>query len=185
MAESDFPVAATKADIIEQDAKAHVKELKEFYTHLAIFLVVNIVLVVINLLTSPGYFWAIWPIMGWSIGILAHAVQLFGIFGIGGHAWEERKVKELVLQRKQGLSAEEVRTLLKQELTSTKQIGTVDEWERLLQRLENLEAIVTSHDWDEMQEQQEARRSLSKDNPPEADSDDLASKTARLSRRVR
>lgn len=38
-----------------QEAKKRVAELKGFYQHLVSYLVVNAVLVVINLLTSPEY----------------------------------------------------------------------------------------------------------------------------------
>ncbi len=49
-----------------------------FYKHLAVYLAVNALLVVINLLTSPGSYWAIWPLLGWGIAIVIHAVSVFG-----------------------------------------------------------------------------------------------------------
>ena len=35
------------------------------------------VLVIINLISNRGYFWAIWPIIGWGIGIGSHAFCTF------------------------------------------------------------------------------------------------------------
>jgi len=49
----------------------------EFYRHLAVYVAVNLLLVVINLVTSRGYFWAIWPLLGWGIGIAIHALRVF------------------------------------------------------------------------------------------------------------
>ncbi len=49
-----------------------------FYKHLAVYLAVNTLLIVINLLTSPGSYWAIWPLLGWGIAIVIHAVSVFG-----------------------------------------------------------------------------------------------------------
>jgi len=49
-------------------------------------------LIVLNLITSPGYLWFIWPMMGWGIGVAAHAAGTFGI----GKDGEERKIRELM-----------------------------------------------------------------------------------------
>jgi hypothetical protein len=39
--------------------------------HLRAYLAVNLMLVAIWALTGAGYFWPIWPILGWGIGIVA------------------------------------------------------------------------------------------------------------------
>jgi uncharacterized membrane protein len=42
-------------------------------THLGTYLSVNLMLVMIWLLTMPGgYFWPIWPMMGWGVGLASH-----------------------------------------------------------------------------------------------------------------
>jgi hypothetical protein len=48
-----------------------------FRSHLLAYVVVNAGLVAINLITSPGYFWAIWPMIGWGIGLAAHGVTVY------------------------------------------------------------------------------------------------------------
>ena len=40
--------------------------------HVRTFLLVNALLVSIWLLTGAGYFWPMWPILGWGIGIIPH-----------------------------------------------------------------------------------------------------------------
>ncbi|MEA3478607.1 MAG: 2TM domain-containing protein [Bacteroidota bacterium] len=76
-----------------QEAKKRVEEIKGFYYHLFSYIVVNAVLVVINLLTSPEYLWFIWPILGWGVGLVIHAFTVFG--NLWGKSWEERKIKEI------------------------------------------------------------------------------------------
>lgn len=76
-------------------ARKRVKELKEFYTHLLVYIFVNIMLIIINLLTDPSYLWFIYPLLGWGIGIAAHGVNTFGI-NKWGRDWEEKKIKELI-----------------------------------------------------------------------------------------
>jgi hypothetical protein len=49
-----------------------------FRAHLIAYLIVNVGLVAMNLIQTPnGYFWAIWPIIGWGLGLAAHYVTVF------------------------------------------------------------------------------------------------------------
>jgi phage shock protein PspC (stress-responsive transcriptional regulator) len=66
-----------------EDKEAYERAVKrveaklEFYRHLAIYVAVNILLIIINLLTSTETLWFIWPLLGWGIGIVVHAIQVF------------------------------------------------------------------------------------------------------------
>ena len=77
-------------------AHARVQELKGLYTHATAYVLVNIGLFVINLLTGGGW-WFYWPLLGWGIGLGIHALSVF-TFGGGpfGRDWEERKTRELM-----------------------------------------------------------------------------------------
>jgi hypothetical protein len=60
-----------------------------FYIHLVAYVVVNCFLVAINLTYTPQRLWFFWPLLGWGIGIVFHA-----IFGLGaGSAMRERMVQ--------------------------------------------------------------------------------------------
>jgi len=50
---------------------------RAFFSHLVSYIVVNLGLVAINLVTQHRITWAIWPILGWGIGIAAQASQTF------------------------------------------------------------------------------------------------------------
>lgn len=50
---------------------------REFNLHLATFVVVNTMLVIIWAVTGAGYFWPIWPIGGWAIGLALHAFTVY------------------------------------------------------------------------------------------------------------
>jgi hypothetical protein len=54
-----------------------IRAKRGFWVHFATYLAVNALLVVIWAVTSPGYFWPIWPILGWGIGVAANAVGVF------------------------------------------------------------------------------------------------------------
>ena len=77
-----------------QKAKKRVKAKKGFYQHLMSFAIVNIFLISLNLLTSPSYFWFIFPFLGWGVGLAFHYVEVFGIpgFNILSKEWEEKEL---------------------------------------------------------------------------------------------
>jgi len=77
-------------------ARKRVEELKGFYIHLFIYILVNLGMFIVNIVTTPGELWFYWPLFGWGIGILAHAMSVFGIRGLFGKEWEERKIKQIM-----------------------------------------------------------------------------------------
>jgi Domain of unknown function (DUF1707)/2TM domain len=44
--------------------------------HVRAYVAVNVMLVAIWALTGAGYFWPIWPILGWGVGVVADAGRL-------------------------------------------------------------------------------------------------------------
>jgi hypothetical protein len=58
-------------------AKERVEVKIGFYIHVSIYISVNILLIIINVSTSSGYYWFKWPLMGWGIAVLLHALSIF------------------------------------------------------------------------------------------------------------
>jgi len=80
-----------------EEAKRKVKELKDFYRNLITYVAVNILLIIINLITSPGNLWFYWVTVFWGIGIVLHASKVFILKGkFLGKEWEEKKIKEIM-----------------------------------------------------------------------------------------
>jgi uncharacterized integral membrane protein len=87
-------------------AEKKVKRLKGFYTHLIIYICVNILIVFININDlAPGesYFKIenFFTAFFWGIGILVHGLSVFGHLLFFGKNWEERKIKELMEKEKE------------------------------------------------------------------------------------
>ncbi|MGX9986664.1 2TM domain-containing protein [Chryseobacterium sp. POL2] len=84
-----------------QMAAKRVKDLKSFYTHLFVYLAVNLLLFFLNYRELPKgesiWQWQIWitPLL-WGIGLIAHALSVFVPGFILSKNWEERKIKELM-----------------------------------------------------------------------------------------
>ena len=77
-------------------AKARVEELKGFYIHLFMYILINCGLLAINLFLSRNHWWFYWPLLGWGIGIAAHGLTVFGLGGFLGKDWEERQIKKIM-----------------------------------------------------------------------------------------
>lgn len=78
-------------------AKARVKELKDFYKNLITYLAVNILLIIVNLLTSSDKLWFYWVTIFWGFGIVLHASKVFVLKDRWfGQDWEERKIREIM-----------------------------------------------------------------------------------------
>ena len=80
-------------------ALARVTAIKGFYTHLAIYCIFVCVFIYINLM-STSFPWAIFPIVGWGIGVLGHASEAFDYNIFFGKSWEQRKIKELMYEER-------------------------------------------------------------------------------------
>ena len=74
-------------------AKKRVENLKAFYIHLALYILVNLMLFFINISSDSSKLWFLYPLAGWGIGIVIHGLTTFP-FGIYGKEGEERKIKE-------------------------------------------------------------------------------------------
>ncbi len=96
----------TQEEIKYQEALKRVKKIKGFYTHAAIFILVNIMVVVINLQNlevgeSYFQFKNFQTFFFWGIGLTAHGLSVFMPNWIMGENWEERKIKEFMEKEKQ------------------------------------------------------------------------------------
>jgi 2TM domain len=60
-----------------QAAIGRVKAKRAFRFHLTIYVVVNLLLIVVWALTGLGYFWPVWPILGWGVAVAFHYWVVF------------------------------------------------------------------------------------------------------------
>ncbi|MDK2915964.1 MAG: hypothetical protein PWR25_521 [Euryarchaeota archaeon] len=77
-------------------ARRKVDDIRGFYTHLAIFIIVNVFLFILNMVISPGAFWFYWVTIFWGVGLAVHALDTYGSGRFFGRDWEERKIREIM-----------------------------------------------------------------------------------------
>jgi len=81
-------------------ARKRVEEKKGFYIHFAVYIMVNILLVIIWAVTGAGFPWFVFPLGGWGIGVLFHFLGVFVFSRPGG--WERREIEKEVERLRKG-----------------------------------------------------------------------------------
>jgi hypothetical protein len=71
-----------------------------FMWHFAVFAMVNLALVAINLKYSPDTIWFVWPLGAWGAGVFLHAFATFMMGGMTDDMLEQEIERE---KRRRGL----------------------------------------------------------------------------------
>ena len=88
-------------------AKKKVKAIRDFYSHLMVYIVNNIFIsgIIIyglsydedyDFMQAIGHFGVYSTWLFWGIGLFFHWLSVFGFKNILGRNWEEKKIKELM-----------------------------------------------------------------------------------------
>ena len=68
----------TREQAARDQAVTQLKKRRDFHTHLLVYVLVNAFLVAIWAVTgSHGFFWPIFPIAGWGIGVVMNAWDVY------------------------------------------------------------------------------------------------------------
>jgi hypothetical protein len=82
-------------------AQKRVKEIRSFYEHLTICLLCNVIVIAVNLMTSPGFLYCIFSVLGWGMVIVLHGLKAFEYAPFFNKEWEEQKIKEFIEKEEQ------------------------------------------------------------------------------------
>lgn len=88
-----------------ENALKRVKKVKGFYSHLIVYIVINIMIIIVNIRgldKGESYFQLenFFTAFFWGIGLLTHGLSVFLPNIVLGKNWEERKIKELMEKEK-------------------------------------------------------------------------------------
>ena len=92
-------IAPEQETELRERALTQIRKKHEFHAHVAAYALVNAMLVAIYFLTDPGgFFWPVFPILGWGIGLFFHGWDVYS-----ATPTEERIRKEMArLERMDG-----------------------------------------------------------------------------------
>lgn len=79
-------------DQARRKAERKAAALTDFYGNLISYALIIPTLFLINWLTLPKYWWAVWPAIGWGLGLAIHAVKTLYITS----NWEEKQVQKFL-----------------------------------------------------------------------------------------
>lgn len=88
----------------ELGIRRRVHRLAEFYRHASVYIIVITALWCFSIwsvwdgtLPNKWYaYWAIWPTVGWGIGLITHGLSVLPVWSFFSQDWEDKKVKELL-----------------------------------------------------------------------------------------
>lgn len=84
-------------------AKEKVKKIKGFYSHLTVYILVNIFLIVLFNQKFNDNFWSFGTFstaIFWGIGLMFHALGVFGPDLVFGKSWENKMIKKYMDKEK-------------------------------------------------------------------------------------
>lgn len=81
-------------------AQKRVEKIKKFYQHLTVYLLCTPIIIVVNLMTSPGFLYFWFSLLGWGMAIVLHGLEVFNFAPFFNKEWESGKVKELMEKEK-------------------------------------------------------------------------------------
>jgi hypothetical protein len=82
---------------LREKAIKQLKKRHDFHGHLLVYVLVNTFLVVIWALTNPdGFFWPVFPMVGWGIGVVMNAWDVYR-----GDGFSEAEIRR-EMERSQG-----------------------------------------------------------------------------------
>ena len=67
----------TQGDDLRALARSRLVKRREFTAHLAAYVFVNVFIVAIWAFTGAGFFWPVFPILGWGIGLFFHGWETY------------------------------------------------------------------------------------------------------------
>lgn len=68
----------TQEQILRERAIKHLKKRRDFAGHLLVYVLVNAFIVLIWAMTDDGgFFWPVFPIVGWGIGVVMNAWDVY------------------------------------------------------------------------------------------------------------
>ena len=98
-----LPANASEREI---SIRRRIHSVAEFYRHVFVYVAVIGIIWCINIFilwngALPGKwwaYWAIWPTLGWGIGLVVHGLSVLPFASVFSQDWEEKKVKQLLAE---------------------------------------------------------------------------------------
>jgi hypothetical protein len=95
----------TQDEVLRERAIKHLKKRRDLTGHVIVYVLVNTFIVLIWALTNDGgFFWPVFPIVGWGIGVVMNAWDVYR-----GEEFDEAQIRREMehLRRSMSISGDE------------------------------------------------------------------------------
>lgn len=75
----------------EREAIEYVKGVKEFYSHLGMYVLFSVVFAFSFGIENPTI---LWGIVGWGVGVIVHGLNVYEVINLFGPNWEKRQIEK-------------------------------------------------------------------------------------------
>lgn len=83
------------SDNLRLIAENRVERKIKFKRNLYSYIVVNVILAIVNLIFTPEYWWFLWVVLFWGIGVLADFLRAYVLMDkFDSEEYRERKIQE-------------------------------------------------------------------------------------------
>ena len=83
------------SDNLRSRAEQRVDNKIGFYRSLSVYIIINVILAVINWIFTPQFWWVIFPIAFWGIGVFVKFLKAFVFVNhFDNESYRERKIQE-------------------------------------------------------------------------------------------
>jgi hypothetical protein len=69
-------MASNEGDL-RDEARKRLQKRRDFTAHVVVYVVINAVLIGIWAISGAGYFWPAWVLLGWGVGLVLNAWDVF------------------------------------------------------------------------------------------------------------
>ena len=82
-----------KEERIKKKAKQRIIAKKAFFAHALIYAACVPLLIAINLMTLPEFWWWVFPVFGWGFLVTVHFIINYFLVGAHGAKWERQELE--------------------------------------------------------------------------------------------
>lgn len=141
------------------------KESK-FHLHTTLYLLINFFFLMLNVIEGPNAPVFMFPVLIWGVVLAMHWKRVYGMKGAVTKEWEEAMIHELMYGEEMPDQLDEL-LLHARAAAGKKQLlklpkASKEDAALLQKRIENLEAIITSQRWDEIEKREEELAEVTK-----------------------
>lgn len=86
------------SDNLYQRAEEIVDKRIRFYRNLLAYLIVNAFLAIVNWFFTPNFWWVLFPMFFWGIGVLKDFLKAFVLVDMFDGDYRERKIQEEMIK---------------------------------------------------------------------------------------